>query len=264
METKTFNNIAIAGDIQGINLLLKYIPADKIKCIIASSKNPQDINYLEYLSFSLKKKIILHLNKTSKNYLNFLEDFKNEGADAIICNSYSMLFDKKTLEIVNNQAFCFHESLLPKYKGLDSVRYAIMNNEIETGVTFFRITENINDGDIIYQEKINIEFEDTWRDVQKKLNSLKENILKNNISNILNNSFLSEKKIDNNEIPLLKISKKQLEILPLEMTDIQIYNLVRANIEYNDSAYFIYNEKKKSFSEFETYEKIQKYFSKYR
>lgn len=264
MENVVFKNIAIAGDIQGINLLIKYIPNNLIKCVIVASNKPQDVNYMEYVAFSLKKNILMQLDKKSENYHNFISDFKNEKIDAIICISYSMLFGLDILELVKFNAFNFHNSLLPKNRGLYSIQRAIMNNESETGVTFHKINEFVNEGDIIYQEKAKIEFTDTWKDVHKRLHSIQDKMLKNSISNILNNDLNFTKQSELKSNLNKKISEKELEIKPSEMSDLQIYNLIRANIEPLESAYYNHKSKKIVFSEFESFEKIQKYFMKHR
>jgi methionyl-tRNA formyltransferase len=264
MNNYVFSNIALAGDIQGINILMKYIPKNLIKCILAASNRPQDVNYLEFIAFSSKKKIIFHLDKKSTKYELFLEQFKEENIDLLICSSYSMILDSNVLQIVNNNALNFHFSLLPKYRGLNPIQYAIMNNELETGLTVHKMNENINAGDIIFQEKIKIDFTDTWNLVLKKNIILKENYLKNYLNTILENKINVLKQDELNVDFNKKINKAQLEIKPDLMSDLQIYNLIRANTDPLKSAYFIDKGKKTTFSEFESFENVEKYFAKYR
>jgi len=56
--------------------------------------------------------------------------------------------------------FNLHASLLPQYRGAAPINWAIINGEKETGVTTFFIQEEIDKGNIIFQEKIKIE--DNW------------------------------------------------------------------------------------------------------
>lgn len=44
-----------------------------------------------------------------------------------------------------------HGSILPKYRGLHSIYWAIMNNESQLGYTIHEVNDAIDDGDILYQ-----------------------------------------------------------------------------------------------------------------
>lgn len=54
-------------------------------------------------------------------------------------------------EIEQKKYINIHGSLLPKYRGLHSIYWAIMNGERELGYTIHEINEKIDDGNIIYQ-----------------------------------------------------------------------------------------------------------------
>jgi methionyl-tRNA formyltransferase len=50
-----------------------------------------------------------------------------------------------------------HPSLLPKYRGAAPVQWALINGDSETGVTVQMINEELDAGDIVLQEKIEID-----------------------------------------------------------------------------------------------------------
>lgn len=52
--------------------------------------------------------------------------------------------------------FNLHASLLPQYRGAAPMNWAIINGEKETGLTTFFLNENIDTGDIIFREKVDI------------------------------------------------------------------------------------------------------------
>ncbi len=72
----------------------------------------------------------------------------------IIPNSF---LTKKNLILALN----YHDSLLPKYAGVNSTTWAIVNNEKQHGVTLHKISSGIDDGDIVAQSIIPIEKEET-------------------------------------------------------------------------------------------------------
>lgn len=49
-----------------------------------------------------------------------------------------------------------HGSLLPQYRGAAPINWAIINGETETGVTTFKLQQEIDTGAILLQEKLNI------------------------------------------------------------------------------------------------------------
>ncbi len=55
----------------------------------------------------------------------------------------------------------YHPSLLPKYRGGSAINWAVISGEKETGVTVHYIDEGVDTGDIILQEKVTIEPEDS-------------------------------------------------------------------------------------------------------
>ncbi len=49
-----------------------------------------------------------------------------------------------------------HASLLPDYRGAAPINWAIINGETETGVTTFKLKQEIDTGDILLQQKVTI------------------------------------------------------------------------------------------------------------
>ena len=65
-------------------------------------------------------------------------------------------------------AINYHDSLLPTYAGVNSTAWAILNNESSHGVTWHKITQGIDEGDIIQQAKVAITPEDTAHSLNLK------------------------------------------------------------------------------------------------
>ncbi len=58
-------------------------------------------------------------------------------------------------------ALNYHDSLLPKYAGVNSTTWAILNNEKVHGITIHQITSGIDEGDITGRVEINIQEDET-------------------------------------------------------------------------------------------------------
>ena len=59
--------------------------------------------------------------------------------------------------------------MLPKYKGLNTHRRAIENNETVSGCTVHYVNENLDDGEIVLQKEVKIDTSDTEHTLAGKI-----------------------------------------------------------------------------------------------
>ena len=98
----------------------------------------------------------------------FLEELRNYQADLQIVVAFRMLPEVVWM-MPNLGTFNLHGSLLPQYRGAAPINWAIINGEIETGVTTFFLKQEIDTGSIIFQEKESISLTDNVGDVYNRL-----------------------------------------------------------------------------------------------
>ena len=114
----------------------------------------------------------LHLlqpeNLKSNEFISQLQDL---SADIFVVVAFRMM-PKSVWAIPKYGTFNLHASLLPQYRGAAPINWAIINDEKETGVTTFLIDEKIDTGNILLNEKINIEKEDNAGSLHDKLMSI--------------------------------------------------------------------------------------------
>ncbi|MEO6303132.1 MAG: methionyl-tRNA formyltransferase [Bacteroidia bacterium] len=98
----------------------------------------------------------------------FIEELKDLKADLQFVVAFRML-----PEIVWNMpkmgTYNLHASLLPKYRGAAPINWAVINGEKESGVTTFKLKHEIDTGNILYQEKVNIDADTTAGELHDKL-----------------------------------------------------------------------------------------------
>src|SRR5205085_634523 len=70
-----------------------------------------------------------------------------------------------------------HGSLLPQYRGAAPINWAIINGEKETGVTTFKLKQEIDTGDILLQEKIPIGENETAGELHDIMKEIGANLL---------------------------------------------------------------------------------------
>ncbi|TAJ06825.1 methionyl-tRNA formyltransferase [Marinilabiliaceae bacterium JC017] len=98
----------------------------------------------------------------------FLAELEELRAELQIIVAFRML-----PEVVWNMpplgSFNLHASLLPQYRGAAPINWAVINGEKETGVTTFFLQHEIDTGNIIFSEKVEITPEDNAGTVHDKL-----------------------------------------------------------------------------------------------
>lgn len=82
------------------------------------------------------------------------------------------ILPESLLQIPRKGAINLHASLLPCYRGAAPINWAIINGERETGITIFQIKPEVDTGEILYQEKIEIKEDDTAGSLHDKLSRI--------------------------------------------------------------------------------------------
>jgi methionyl-tRNA formyltransferase len=108
----------------------------------------------------------------------------------------SLEFDKiiDINKFKSKQLYNVHFSLLPKYKGVYTSAWHILNAEKSAGVTLHFIDHNIDTGDIIDQTSFILNDEINCRDLYFLFNKLGAELVKKNIHNLISNKKLTAKR----------------------------------------------------------------------
>jgi len=120
-----------------------------------------------------------------KNNPEAIERIRSANPDFLVVVAYGKILPKKLLEIPKYAPINVHFSLLPKYRGAAPVNWAIINGEIETGVTTMKMDEGLDTGDILLMKSIPIEQDDTTVTLSEKLSILGADLLIETLKNYL-------------------------------------------------------------------------------
>jgi len=101
----------------------------------------------------------------------FISDLQALKADVFVVVAFRML-PKVVWSIPQKGTFNLHASILPAYRGAAPINWAIINQEKESGVTTFLVDEKIDTGNVLLQEKIQLENGETASSLHDKLASL--------------------------------------------------------------------------------------------
>ena len=89
-------------------------------------------------------------------------------ADLFVVVAFSILPDH-LLTIPRLGSVNLHPSLLPAYRGAAPIVWALFNGETETGVTAFLLSPRVDAGDILLQETVAIEADETAGELEERL-----------------------------------------------------------------------------------------------
>ncbi len=118
----------------------------------------------------------------------FIEALEALNADLQVVVAFRML-PKIVWAMPASGTINLHASLLPKYRGAAPINWAIIRGEKETGVTTFFIQEEIDTGDLLFQQKVPITPSDTAGTLHDKLMETGAQLLLQTVRAIEKNDF---------------------------------------------------------------------------
>jgi methionyl-tRNA formyltransferase len=158
----------------------------------------------------------------------FIEELRALKADIQVVVAFRML-----PEVVWNMprlgTFNLHASLLPKYRGAAPINWAVINGETESGVTVFKLRNEIDSGTILHAEKIEIGKEESVGDVHDKMMQIGAGLLVKSLKEI-------------QEADKKKTELKFVEQIVTEVTHAPKLNRENCRIDWKESGMHIYNK----------------------
>jgi methionyl-tRNA formyltransferase len=161
----------------------------------------------------------------------FLEELKSLHADLQIVVAFRML-----PEVVWNMppkgTINLHSSLLPQYRGAAPINWAVINGEKETGVTTFKLKQEIDTGDIFLQESFPIGENETAGEVHDKMKEIGAHVLVKTVKGLVDGSLkeVAQLAIGNKQDATLKHAPKiftETCKIDWNKTADEIHNLIR-------------------------------------
>jgi methionyl-tRNA formyltransferase len=147
--------------------------------------------------------------------------------DFIFSFYYRYMIPQVVLDAAPKGALNLHGSLLPSYRGRAPVNWVLVNGEAETGVSLHYMVSKPDAGNLVDQQRVPIDFEDTALTLYKKLESAAKTLLDKNLP------LLREGKAPSRPLDLTAGSyfgRRRPEDGEIDWTwpAVRIYNLVRA------------------------------------
>ena len=119
---------------------------------------------------------------------NVIDNLKSYDPDFLIVVAYGLILPRVVLEIPREFSINVHGSFLPYWRGAAPINQTIFNRDSFTGVSIIKITEELDAGPILAQEKVMLDHTETFGSLHQLLSELgAKNLLK-----VLDNVNLSK------------------------------------------------------------------------
>ena len=167
---KTKTAVFISGKGSNLKSLIKFSKIKNspisIDLIISSNLNAKGLNYGKI--FKIKRKVF---NFKSKNFSEnrLISTLRENEIKMIILAGFMKILSKNFIKKFKGDILNIHPSLLPKYKGLNTHKRVLDNNEKYSGCTVHFVNSKLDSGKIILQKKVKILKNETEETLAKKI-----------------------------------------------------------------------------------------------
>jgi len=207
----------------------------KLKAVFTNKKST------EIIDFCTKSRIPFYSgNPRNGKAQDFLSTFE---CDVVLSVNYLFIIEKDLIDKPKKYAINIHGSLLPKYRGRTPHVWAIINGEIETGITAHLIDDKLDNGQIIEQIKIPIHSSDTGANILEKF-SEKYPTLVDSILEKINNGSLSFTPQDSIQASYFGKRTPEDGKINWQWSRERIYNWIRAQAKPYPGAFTFIEEQK--------------------
>lgn len=178
-------------------------------------------------SWALEQDIPIHTPEKVKKNVGLLDMLTDLKPDLFVVVAYGKILPEEIINLPTYGTINIHYSLLPKYRGASPVEAAILNGDTETGICIQQMVYEMDAGDILQEEVVEIAPDDTTLTLFPKLNNRAAEILPRVIENIFNGAVSPIPQDESLATYCTKIEKSQGE-LDLYGDAVLNYNTFRA------------------------------------
>ena len=172
LNGKIKHNIAVFISGRGSNLksIINYSSKRRtlyrVKVVIS---NKQKAAGLLIAKKKAIKSYYIDLTKSKKLGNKVLNILNKNNIELVCLAGYMKILPKYFIKLYKGKIINIHPSLLPKYKGLNTHKRVIENNEKFSGCTVHYVNYKLDSGKIILQKKVRINKKENYKTLEKKI-----------------------------------------------------------------------------------------------
>ena len=162
--------VFISGTGSNLKNLIKFsklkISPISINLVISNNHYSKGLRFTKIFKI---RKYVLDFKKKTLAEKKLLKIMKKKKIELICLAGFMQILSKHLIKNFNGKILNIHPSLLPKYKGLNTHKRALINKDKYSGCTVHYVTEKLDSGKIIIQKKVKINRKDTPKTLAKKI-----------------------------------------------------------------------------------------------
>jgi formyltetrahydrofolate-dependent phosphoribosylglycinamide formyltransferase len=169
--TKKINcAVFISGTGSNLKSLIQFSKKKNslISIVLIISDNPKAKGLKFGKKFKILNKVFNFKNKIIAEK-KIISEINNKKIKLICLAGFMKILSRNFIKSFKGKILNIHPSLLPKYKGLNTHKRAISNNEKYSGCTVHFVNSRLDSGKIILQKKVKISKLDTAKSLSKKI-----------------------------------------------------------------------------------------------
>lgn len=171
---------------------------------------------------------------------SFLEQLRVPRPDIIVVVAFRIL-PPEVFQIPRLGSFNLHASLLPKYRGAAPINWAIINGEVETGVTTFFLHEKVDTGPIILRARVKIGEDESAGELHDKLAVVGGEIVLQTVR-LIEHGKVQPRDQDHALVSIAPKIRKEMCAIDWRKTASEIHNFIRG-LSPSPCAWTIHNKK---------------------
>jgi methionyl-tRNA formyltransferase len=177
----------------------------------------------------------------------FLDELGSLKADLQVIVAFRML-----PEVVWNMppkgTINLHASLLPQYRGAAPINWAIINGERESGVSTFFLKQEIDTGDLLFSEGVEINQNDTAGDLHDKLMETGANLLVRTVKAVEKGDYTEIPQVSEDGLKTAPKIFKEDCLINWDQPAQKVFNFIRGLSPYPTSFTYLNDRIMKIFS----------------
>ena len=202
---------------------------DIVLCVTQPDKESgrgKDIHYSPVKNWAIEHDVPVFQPEKIRSQ-EAIDHLSNIDADVIVVAAFGQILPKEILFMKRFGSVNVHASLLPKYRGASPIQWAIMNGDEFTGITTMKMGEGLDDGDILLQEKIRIEDNETGGSLFEKLSLLGGTLINETLSG-LEKGTVKPRPQEHNKATKVGLIKKEMGHIDFKKSALDIERMIRA------------------------------------
>ena len=167
---KTKTAVFISGKGSNLRSLIKFSKINdspiSVELIISDNLRAKGLRYGKI--FKIKRKVFNFKNKNISER-RLISTLKKNEIKMIFLAGFMKILSKSFIKRFKGKILNIHPSLLPKYKGLNTHRRVLDNNEKYSGCTVHFVNSKLDSGKIILQKKVKVLKNETEETLKNKI-----------------------------------------------------------------------------------------------